>query len=235
MDYKLHIGTAPVVPVSILDARFLTTTKATWSYAANATNQSLVYAKKQLCDAKGGVVATLSRKAFLCAYDTYTVASPYLQVPGTITTSVDYCPSRTAYTWVFDNRGSELELSAAGFSLRPVITLSTPTQETRVVATVGANNTVTIEAGVDAAAVLLLCRIWSFNLNMGWLLIGTEMVPFVLTIAASCTSFSASSYAYSNDGASTSTRASLWLAASIAWFAWTFLMFGAMKCFDAWL
>ena len=115
MDYKLHIATAPVVPVSILDARFLTTTKATWSYAANAPNQSLVYAKKQLCDAKGAVVATLSRKAFLCAYDTYTVASPYLQVPGSIMTSVNYCTLRTAYTWVFDDRGSELEMSVAGF------------------------------------------------------------------------------------------------------------------------
>ncbi|KDO22999.1 hypothetical protein SPRG_22287 [Saprolegnia parasitica CBS 223.65] len=172
MHYSLHIATVPSAPVSILDARFLTTTKATWSYASKAPNQSLVYAKKQLCDASGAAVATLSRKASLCSNDdTYAVASPYLQVPGTITTSSSVCSMRSAYTWVFDDRGSELELSASGFSLRPVITLSTPTQVTRVVATVGANNTVTIEAGVDAAAVLVLCRVWSFNLNLGWLLV----------------------------------------------------------------
>ncbi|KDO22998.1 hypothetical protein SPRG_22286 [Saprolegnia parasitica CBS 223.65] len=234
MDYKLHIATVPSAPVSILDARFVTTTKATWSYAPNAPNQSLVYAKKQLCDASGAVVATLSRKAFYCAYDTYAVASPYLQVPGTITTSVNYCPGRTAYTWVIDNRGSELELSASGFSLRPVITLSTPTQEARVVATVGANNTVTIEAGVDAAAVIVLCRVWSFNLNMGWLLLGTEMVPFTLSTIAFCMTLHENSSMYNfNNGAST--RAALWAAASIAWFVWAFFTLFVMKRFDDWL
>ena len=229
MDYTLHIATAPVVPVSILDARFLTTTKATWSYAVNAPNQSLVYAKKQLCDAKGAVVATLSRKAFLCTDDaTYTVASPYLQVPGSITTSFSYCTMRTAYTWVFDDRGSELELSVAGFSLRPVITLSTPTQETRVVATVGANNTVTIEAGVDAAAVLLLCRIWSFNLNMSWLALGTGMVPVVLAFTGVAMYIDAG-------GAGTLLSAGLYIAGVIVWIVWSILMAFVMKHFDAWL
>ncbi|KDO16008.1 hypothetical protein SPRG_18454 [Saprolegnia parasitica CBS 223.65] len=226
MDYKLHIATAPSAPVSILDARFVTTTKATWSYASNAPNQSLVYAKKQLCDASGAVVATLSRKAFYCSNDdTYAVASPYLQAPGTITTSSSVCSMRSAFTWVFDDRGSELELSASGFSLRPVITLSTPTQVTRVVATVGANNTVTIEAGVDAAAVLVLCRIWSFNLNMGWLVLGTGMVPVVLAITGAAIIFDTG----------TSLGTDLYVAGSIAWFVWSILMLFVIKHFDAWL
>ncbi|OQR87085.1 hypothetical protein ACHHYP_09571 [Achlya hypogyna] len=163
MDFKVPILDAqpPVIPV--IDSRFVTNSQTTLSFAENTPTHGLVYANKQLRDESDAVIATLSRDIKCCSIkETFPVTSPYLAQPAAIINTSGWSCSTMTHTWKLSD---DMTLAIAGpyFSSAAEVILTLPTSEKIVVGTLGSKNTVTLAPGVDAAAVLLMCRTWSHS------------------------------------------------------------------------
>ncbi|EQC26306.1 hypothetical protein SDRG_15893 [Saprolegnia diclina VS20] len=155
---------APAVSVAVLDARFVLAAKATLSFADDAQEQSLVYSRKTLRDAEGNEVATLRRTTGVCSTsdETFLVESALLAQPAEIVNTTGWSWLTLTHTWRLDDHGSALRIAGRFYSSNATISVLLPTREVLQVATASRRlQTVTLERGVDAAAVLLLCRTWS--------------------------------------------------------------------------
>ncbi|OQR87067.1 hypothetical protein ACHHYP_09572 [Achlya hypogyna] len=163
MDLKVPIlDTEPPV-VAVIDARFVTKTPTTLSFAENTPDHGLTYANKQLRDETNAVVATLSRGSmFTCNKEAFSVTSPYLAQPAAIVNTSGWNCSTMTHTWKL-NDGMTLAIAGPYMSSAAEVTLTLPTSEKIVVGSLGSTSTVVLAPGVDAAAVLLLCRTWSHS------------------------------------------------------------------------
>ncbi|OQR81919.1 hypothetical protein THRCLA_11288 [Thraustotheca clavata] len=112
------------------------------------------------------LMPTISKKSAICGREEIFLASSVLlTTPGEIenTSAFNCWYTNHEYEWMLPD-GTLLKISGRYFSSKALITASYPNQTDEIViATLGKGLMVTIEAGVDAAAVLLLCRTWNHS------------------------------------------------------------------------